>query len=294
MRRGSRPLPVQAALPGGTAGGHADLVEWIAASLDSGVRAATGRRHLGRAMIEAQVHPTARGAIVFDARLLEHVDDAWFDRHAVADRHAGGRGGVVVFDAAFGPCVLRHYRRGGMVARVNRDRYLYTGARRTRSFREFDLLAGLLASGLHVPAPVAARFRREGPWYRADLVTRRIPGASTLAERFAAGQLDAACASRVGRTIAAFHAHGAWHADLNAHNVMTDVSGAVWLIDFDRGRLRKPAMAWQQANLDRLHRSFVKLGARSAEAAFDAAVWHPLLAAYHHALADHAVRGKST
>lgn len=242
-------------------------------------------------MIEAQVQPTQSGAIVFDARLPGRVDDAWFDAHAGAGTQAGGRGGVVLFDAPFGPCVLRHYRRGGLVARVNRDRYLYTGAKRTRGFREFALLARLHDAGLHVPAPVAARCRREGAWYRADLVTRRIVDATTLAERFAAGQLDAACAARTGRTIAAFHAQGVWHADLNAHNIMADVSGTVWLIDFDRSRLRAPAMAWQQANLARLHRSFLKIGARSAPAAFDAAFWHPLLAAYHHALADRAARG---
>jgi 3-deoxy-D-manno-octulosonic acid kinase len=187
--------------------------------------------------------------------------------------------------------VLRHYRRGGLIARVNRDRYVWTGAARTRGFREFRLLATLHDAGLHVPAPVAARYQREGLHYRADLVTRRIPGARTLAERLASGELDAAVAARVGRTLAGFHAHGAWHADLNAHNVLTDGSGTVWLLDFDRGRLRTPAMTWQQANLDRLRRSFIKLGAGADLAAFDARFWHPLLAAYHRALADRVARG---
>ncbi|MBX3693295.1 3-deoxy-D-manno-octulosonic acid kinase [Dokdonella sp.] len=242
-------------------------------------------------MIEAQVQLTQGGAIIFDARLPERVDDAWFNAHGGAGTQSGGRGGVHLFDAPFGPCVLRHYRRGGLVARFNRDRYLYTGAERTRGFREFTLLARLHDAGLHVPAPVAARTRREGLWYRADLVTRRIVGATTLAERFAVGQLDAACATRTGQTIATFHARGVWHADLNAHNIMVDASGAIWLIDFDRGRLRAPAMAWQQANLARLHRSFLKIGAGSAPTEFDAAFWRPLLAAYQHALADRAATG---
>jgi 3-deoxy-D-manno-octulosonic acid kinase len=50
-------------------------------------------------------------------------------------------------------------------------------------------------------------------------------------------------------------------------------------------------MAWQQANLDRLRRSFIKLGAGADLATFDARFWHPLLAAYHRALADRVARG---
>lgn len=242
-------------------------------------------------MIEAQVQPTPRGAILFDAALAAAPDPAWFRPGASARRLRAGRGDVTFFDTAFGACVLRHYRRGGLVARVNRDRYVWTGASRTRSFREFRLLAALHALGLRVPAPVAARYEREGLHYRADLVTRRIVGARTLAERLAAGELDAAIGARVGRTLAGFHVHGAWHADLNAHNVLVDASGSIWLLDFDRGRLREPAMGWQQANLARLRRSFAKLGAGPDPSAFDARFWHPLLAAYHRALADRPVHG---
>ncbi len=242
-------------------------------------------------MIEAQAQPTGDGAILFDSTLPGGLDMHWFEAGAAADRRAAGRGEVTIFDTAFGTCVLRHYRRGGLVARINRDRYLWTGAARTRSFREFRLLAQLQAAGLQVPSPVAARYVRDGLHYRADLVTRRIPGAQTLAERFAGNRLDAAVAGRVGRTLAAFHAHGACHADLNAHNVLIDGSGVVWLLDFDRGRLRRPSMKWQQANLARLRRSFLKLGAGDRIGEFDADFWDPLLAAYHRAFADRNAHG---
>ncbi len=263
------------------------------ALLDFVWMAAPRRRNLGRAMIEAQVQSTARGAILFDAALAAAPDPAWFQPDAAARRLRAGRGDVTFFDAAFGPCVLRHYRRGGLVARVNRDRYLWTGAARTRAFREFRLLAALHEFGLRVPAPVAARYRRDGLHYRADLVTRRIVGARTLAERLASAELDAAVGARVGRTLAGFHARGAWHADLNAHNILVDASGSIWLLDFDRGRLREPAMAWQQANLARLRRSFAKLGNGADPAEFDARFWHPLLAAYHRTLADRAARAET-
>jgi 3-deoxy-D-manno-octulosonic acid kinase len=59
----------------------------------------------------------------------------------------------------------------------------------------------------------------------------------------------------------------------------------VWLVDFDRGALRAPAKSWQLANLARLRRSLVKLGAaRDNEQAFDRECWQPLMAAWERAL----------
>lgn len=252
--------------------------------------------NLGRAMIQAQVQPTSSGAIIFDAHKIPRVEEAWFEpahwqATLAAATPVAGRGTVTFFDASFGACVLRHYHRGGLVAHFNADHYLWTGRSRTRGFREFRLLAQLHAAGLRVPAPLFARYVRTGVRYQADLVTERVAGARTLAEHLSTGDLDAALAARAGRTLAGFHAHGAWHADLNAHNVLTDGAGNVWLLDFDRGQIRKPQMQWQRANLDRLQRSFLKLGARKHMPDFDAKFWHPLLAAYHRALADRHLRG---
>lgn len=234
-------------------------------------------------MTQAQIQTTPDGAILFDAGAAAQAafDPKMFEsRSSGAEAVSGGRGGARYIDAPFGRCVLRHYRRGGMVARMMGDRYLWTGAERTRGFAEFRLLAALRERKLPVPAPVAARYRRHGVHYRADLITRRIEGATTLAEVLAHRQLDAAVAARVGTAIANFHAHGAYHADLNAHNVLLN-DAAVWLIDFDRGELRKPAREWRLANLARLRRSLVKLGAASdGELAFEYALWSPLMGAY--------------
>jgi len=239
-------------------------------------------------MNEAQVQPTASGAILYDAAACDGAepDEAWFDpahwaARGAAQARSGGRGGVAFVQTPAGACVLRHYHRGGLAARFSADRYLWTGARRTRAFREFQLLGQLAGLGLPVPAPIAARYAREGLNYRADLLVRLIPSGETLAERIARGALDAALADRVGTTIARFHAAGARHADLNAHNVLIDAREAIWLIDFDRGSLCKPALSWQQSNLARLRRSFDKLGAKKRMPDFDARFWHPMLSAYH-------------
>ena len=252
--------------------------------------------YFGTLMIKAQIQSTATGAILFDAGQMATAEERWFSQSATEDANqqvAGGRGVVVYFEAPFGACVLRHYHRGGLMAQVNADRYLWTGRKRTRAFREFRLLAELHEQGLPVPAPVMARYVRNGGTYRADLITRRIPGVGTLAQRLAAQSLDAALGARTGRVLAGFHAIGLWHADLNAHNLLVDPAGKVWLIDFDRSRMRKPAMHWQQSNLDRLLRSFLKLKASRSMSSFEEVFWHPLLATYHRSLADRYARGEN-
>jgi 3-deoxy-D-manno-octulosonic acid kinase len=243
-------------------------------------------------MIQAQLQSSPDGAILFDAGIATQgrFDPEWFDAaywraQNRVDEAQGGRGGVCYVDAPFGRCVLRHYRRGGMVARMMGDRYLWTGAERSRGFAEFRLLAQLHDRGLHVPAPIAARYRRQGAHYRADLITRRIDNATTLAVLLKENRCDADVATRVGAALAQFHAAGAYHADLNAHNVLLDAN-TVWVIDFDRGELRQPERTWQLANLARLKRSLLKLGAApDGEAVFERALWNPLMTAYELAFA---------
>lgn len=212
-------------------------------------------------------------------------DPRWFDpqhwrEQGRAQDASGGRGSAVYVDAPFGRCVLRHYRRGGLVAKVMDDRYLWAGAERTRAFAEFRLLRELHGRGLRVPAPVAARYRRKGPHYRADLITRRIEDAVTMAALVASERCDGAAAARVGSALAELHAAGAYHADLNAHNILL-TADAVWVVDFDRGELRVPAAAWQSANLARLRRSLLKIGAAvEGEEKFDRLLWTPLTTTY--------------
>ncbi|MEW5307064.1 MAG: hypothetical protein WDW36_009482 [Sanguina aurantia] len=196
-------------------------------------------------MMQEQTHKGTAGAIVFDAAVSGDVGNDWFSQDYWQARgalhlQAGGRGGVGIIDTPAGTCILRHYRRGGLVAALMGDRYLWTGAVRTRSFQEFRLLADMTRQGLPVPQVVAARYTRRGAYYTADLIMRRIAPAMTLAECLAAGTLDTALAEAVGTLLARFHRAGIWHADLNAHNILVTPE-QLYLIDFDRGRQRRGA-----------------------------------------------------
>ncbi|MEI7036958.1 3-deoxy-D-manno-octulosonic acid kinase [Fulvimonas yonginensis] len=235
-------------------------------------------------MKQEQIREEAGGTVLSLASLPATVDTRWFEpdfwrARGALRAQAGGRGGVAVVDTPAGTGVLRHYRRGGLVARFNRDRYLWTGASRTRSFAEFRLLAHAVALGLPAPQPLAACYRRHGLFYTADLITRQIAGAQTLAQCLATGRLDADLARETGALVARFHREGIRHADLNAHNVLVTAE-ALYLIDFDRGELRAPGEGWRLANLSRLHRSLRKLGGAERIPDFEAAIWQPLLYGY--------------
>ncbi|TDO06663.1 3-deoxy-D-manno-octulosonic acid kinase [Halomonas ventosae] len=194
-------------------------------------------------------------------------DPAWWRDAGRVVGEAPGRGASLFVDAGdFEPgaqWVLRPYRRGGLIARLSDDRYLWTGLEGTRAFREMRLTAALHARGLPVPRPVAARVTRHGLSYRAALITERIPGARALAELLQQDETDPALLKRVGTTLRRFHDAGLDHVDLNARNLLVDPHGEVWLIDLDRCRLR-PQGAWQAGNLARLERSLAKFGARGA------------------------------
>ncbi len=203
-----------------------------------------------------------QGAIVFDPARLRQAEPelfapASYDPAAEPVQARGGRGAAWFVLAHGLPAVLRHYRRGGWMARLSQDAYLWQGEARVRSFAEFGLMQALCAQGLPVPAPIAACYRRRGPIYRAAILVERIAGTSSFAAAVA-GNVDAAPWKDVGVAIARCHARGAHHADLNANNLLLDRQGHVWLIDWDKGRLESGPGAWCHKVLARLQRSLRK------------------------------------
>jgi len=202
------------------------------------------------------------GAIVFDHPRLRQADldifssDYW--DQAAQPVAEGGRGSAWFVDAPFGRCVLRHYRRGGLVARFSTQHYFWQGADRTRSFAEFRLMRLLRAKGLSLPRPLAAMYMRQGWYYRAALLMERLENTQSLAH-YARNEGAQAPWEAAGQLIARFHRVGLNHADLNAHNILFDSHHHGWLIDFDRSTVCIIESQWRERNLVRLRRSLHKL-----------------------------------
>ena len=192
---------------------------------------------------------------------------------------SSGRGNTLFVGNVPRQFVLRHFVRGGLVSKLVHDKYLWTGEEDTRSFTEWRLLAKMAARGLRVPKPAAARYVRRGVFYTADIITVRIPNVRPLSELIAMRRLDAEAWQSLGAAVQGFHAHGVYHADMNAHNLQIDDDGDLWMLDFDRGELRQPG-PWQQQTLRRLHRSLEKIRSQNPALHFSAADWEQFLEGY--------------
>ncbi len=232
-------------------------------------------------------------AVLYDPALLpeprpEHFSPAyWLQKNAVCGQAAAGRQPALYIQHQGTELVLRLFQHGGALQSLLRDRYFWTGNARSRAWREWRLLARLESRGLPVPRPAGALVARRGLLYRAALITKRIPGARPLSECLASDRLNPALRPdlwlQAGALLARFHRAGANHPDLNAHNILLDEQESLWLVDFDRGRIRPPHPGWQQSNLKRLKRSLDKISNQQFGRPCDPQAWARLLTGYHRA-----------
>lgn len=201
---------------------------------------------------------------------------------ACGTAHLKGRGTVVVFDHGPLALVCKQYRRGGLLSKVVKDCYVYTGLEETRMWREFRLLGELTALGLPVPRPVAARCEcTQGRVYRGALISECIPNTRTLGEILEQQSLPEHTWAQVGELIARFHRHHVYHADLNVNNILLDGEGNIYLIDFDKSGIWPYfRQFWAKANLRRLQRSLGKLARRAPHFHYSAASWEALKSGY--------------
>jgi 3-deoxy-D-manno-octulosonic acid kinase len=235
-----------------------------------------------------QIKNTQLGHIAWCETTAQHLApqdfavDGWREKNAVVGQSKGRyTTWFVKTENSDSPqtWVLRHYWRGGMMEKLSRDAYFYTGLQRTRAVAELAILEVLYQEGFAVPRPIAANVERFGLWYRADIIIEHVAGANDLVAYLSHNPMTESQWYLLGETIAKFHQRGVYHADLNAKNILL-AHGKFYLIDFDRGELRTPQPTWQQANLDRLLRSFNKEHAKLTTLQFSQQHWQQLLAGY--------------
>ncbi|WP_372627419.1 lipid IV(A) 3-deoxy-D-manno-octulosonic acid transferase [Arsukibacterium sp.] len=199
---------------------------------------------------------------LFDKVSAAQFDPLWWQQQQAVTGSSAGRNTAWFIShshqGAQHQLVLRHYYRGGLAGKINKDRFFYQSAIYSRAMQEFSLLQWMRQQGLAVPKPVAARYRQTGVSYQADLLIERIRDARDLATILHNDRaLTDSEWQAVGSAIARLHQAGVDHTDLNCRNILLDNHGKVWLIDFDKCRRRLPG-DWQQQNLQRLLRSLHK------------------------------------
>ena len=234
------------------------------------------------ALSDIEVVRDSHQEIWFDAGRYPGLTNAAFSPTTPMNPMAtgSGRGQAHQFDLMGQPVLLRHYRRGGLMARVSQDTYRGRCAAASRAMQEFALLRLMRSWGLPVPAPVAARFQPVSMGrYRADIMVDIIPGTRNLVQRLQQAALGDSQWIAIGQAIRRMHERQVCHTDLNAHNLLLDEAGRAWIVDFDKCSVRT-GTNWKTQNLERLQRSLRKERSRSARFFWTDDDWTALLGGY--------------
>ena len=166
---------------------------------------------------------------------------------------------------------VRHYRRGGAVARYLDDRYLAAGGD-SRPVRELKASVEARKRGVPTPAVVAGATYSAGMFYRADLATELIPDAESLADLLfgnSDSQVDVEKALHVaGKVVRKLEDTRVLHPDVNAGNILLRIHlGEIeaHVIDLDRCNILPQAAPGPHHFMrGRLERSLRKLADRHA------------------------------
>ena len=229
--------------------------------------------------------------IWFDKQLLSQVSSGWFDadfwqqQDAITGESKGRYTTYFIRTTNSNQTpldmVLRHYYRGGLISKISKRSFVYTGFEKARAYQELLLLSEMRELGLPVPRPIAAQVKCNSLWFcQSDILIERIAHSQDLFHYLSKQSLSADLWRQVGSTIKQFHQHGVYHSDLNIHNILLDNASKIWLIDFDKCGFKVQQQEWQQANLDRLQRSLLKEQKLNPEFHFSQDCWQQLLAGY--------------
>lgn len=182
-----------------------------------------------------------------------------------------GRAAVSRIEVDGRSLIVRHFRRGGLVAKFNSDTFLRLPPWSSfRMFAELKVLSALSLQGACVPRPVGAIVQpmvRAGnaALYRGLLITEELSGTKNLLAEAANGSaaglpIEELC-RRAGVEARRCLTLGVFHPDLHPGNVLFDAAGKTYIIDFDQARLnydRPLREPWQRRTVARWNRSIDK------------------------------------
>lgn len=145
-----------------------------------------------------------------------------------------GRGPAYVAPINGERWLVRHYRRGGAVAALLRDRYLALG---NRALHELRVGTAARAAGIPTPEVIAAIRYPAGMFARYDIAVAFIDHAKDLAALlFDQDQVPDVQLTKAAVLIHAMIERGLVHADLNLKNILVAPDRA-YILDLDRCKL---------------------------------------------------------
>lgn len=170
-----------------------------------------------------------------------HLVEAFQNPPERATGVLAGRTSVTETDlAGVGQVIIKHYRRGGLLANLIKHHYLKTS--KTRGQIEFEQMERAGKHGINVPQPVAFGYRGR-LIYRAWLVTQKVMDCQTLAlySQISPERIPAIM-EQLGRQIRLLVKNRILHADFHPGNVLVDNSQQIYIIDFDKSALYRGSL----------------------------------------------------
>ena len=179
-------------------------------------------------------------------------------------KKVAGRGAAFAITTSDGRWLVRHYRRGGAVARLLDDQYVRTPV--PRVFRELHVSVAARAAGIPTPEVVAAVVYANGAFVRYDIAVVFIPAAFDLAAVLFDDVLPDVDAEtrKAANVIHTACERGLVHADLNLKNILLAPDRG-YIVDLDRCRMSQPSRAASAAMRSRFLRSLQKWQKRTGK-----------------------------
>ena len=148
----------------------------------------------------------------------------------------GGRTPITIVPLeGIGSVAIKHYRRGGIIRYLMKQRYLKCG--KTRCQMEYELLQKVRGLGINAPEPVAFAYRGR-LFYQCWLVTREIQGHQTLVQISRSNPEQALMVLKdVVNQVSILIKNRILHVDLHPGNVIVDNQNQVYLLDFDKASI---------------------------------------------------------
>ena len=170
--------------------------------------------------------------------------------------------------------VIRHYMRGGLARLISRDVFW----EKLRPLNELIVSEYALGRGVPTSEILAVlQHKLFGWWYRADMVSKQIPGGIDLITCFE--NIEKKTGKKPGKkkikekrelislvagAINKMHQADIYHADLHPKNILIQNQNSgrnkAYIIDFDKSSIKKDISDKQKTkNLYRFHRSIEKI-----------------------------------
>lgn len=224
-----------------------------------------------------------QGQVAYQTALAGEFTSQWFDPRYWARSGAllGGIDGVagtwLVRDGR--RCLqLRRLRQPHLPAAVAVDRFVWLGEARCRAWQQLQASVAAQAAGLCRAPVIAVRWRRQGWFYSADVLSVHLDSLPTLAQQLAAGAVTLEVWAAAGRCLRRHHDAGISLPAASATTLRIGGPEGVQVGDYHRARSAVSGMR-AAADLVNLRRSLERI-ADDAGHGVDDVSWHCLLAAY--------------